>query len=59
MPEGAANLKLDDAETEFRRRLAEKLSVRGYAGAALDRRIEELLRSGVKLTLNIDQIIGA
>jgi hypothetical protein len=50
---------LPDAETEFRRRLAMKLSERGYSGAALAGKVEELLRKGVKLKLEIDDITGA
>ncbi len=50
---------LKDAETEFRHRLVQKLAARGYEGAAIDRKVEELLRRGVKLRLNIDEITRA
>jgi hypothetical protein len=43
-----------DAETEFRRRLALKLSERGYSGAALAAKIEELLRLDIPLRLPAD-----
>ncbi len=39
------------AETEFRRGLAEKLAARGYEGAALAQKIEELLRLEIPLRL--------
>jgi hypothetical protein len=45
-----------DAETEFRRRLALKLAARGHEGAALEAKIDELLRKGVNLRLNIAEI---
>ena len=47
-----------DIETKFRRRLAEKLIARGYEGAALEAKIDELLRRGVKLRLNVAEILG-
>jgi hypothetical protein len=47
--------ELNDAETEFRRRLAEKLTARGYSGAALARKIEELLRLEIPLRLLPDE----
>ena len=50
---------LHDAETEFRRRLAVKLRARGYDGEALENKIIELLRKGVNLRLNINEIMGA
>lgn len=40
-----------DAETEFRRRLGEKLAARGYEGDALANKIEELLRLEIPLRL--------
>jgi hypothetical protein len=58
MRDGEAIEELPDAETEFRRRLAVKLAARGYDGAALQNKIEELLRTGVKLRLNVDEITG-
>ncbi len=51
MPEFPVANTLLDAETEFRRRLAVKLSARGYAGKALEDRIEELLRMPIPLRL--------
>jgi hypothetical protein len=59
MRDGAVSEELADAGTEFRRRLAAKLAARGYGGAALRDRIEELLRTVVKRRLNIDEIMGA
>jgi hypothetical protein len=57
MLEGETTEQLDDAETEFRRRLAQKLGARGYSGAALESKIEELLRKGVNLRLNVEEIL--
>jgi len=45
-----------DVETDFCRRLALKLAARGYEGAALEDKINELLRKGVNLRLNIAEI---
>jgi len=47
-----------DVEMEFRRRLAAKLRERGYQGPELEQKVEELLRKGVKLRLNIPEILG-
>ena len=47
-----------DAEREFRHRLAAKLAARGYDGTALQDKINELLRTGVKFRLNIEQILS-
>lgn len=47
-----------DVEMDFRRRLAVKLRARGYEGAVLEQKIDELLRKGVKLRLNIPEILG-
>ena len=58
MPEGRTIEKPYDAETEFRRRLSQKLAAKGYEGPELENRIEELLRKGAKLKLNIDEILG-
>jgi hypothetical protein len=58
MPDAQDTDELLDAETDFRRRLAVKLAARGYEGAALEARIDELLRTGVKLRLNIPEILG-
>lgn len=44
--------RAEDAETEFRRRLAAKLAARGYAGQELEVKVAELLRKGVKLRLD-------
>ena len=49
---------LADAETEFRRRLREKLAARGVAAAEIDARIDMLLRQGVKLKLDSAAILG-
>ncbi len=49
---------LRDAEGEFRRRLRQKLAARGYAGAGLDAKVDELLRKGVKLRLNVEEILN-
>jgi hypothetical protein len=51
-------IEMLDAETEFRRRLAIKLRARGYEGPALESKIAELLRTGVKLRLPVDEILG-
>jgi hypothetical protein len=51
MADSIAADQLLDAETEFRRRLAEKLAARGYEGAALALKIEELLRLEIPLRL--------
>ena len=56
MPDGRNIEDLHDAETEFRRRLAIKLRARGYDGEALEAKIEELLRKGVKLRLDIAEL---
>jgi len=45
------------AEIEFRRRLAAKLTERGFEGAALEARIDELLRRGVKLRLDVEKLM--
>jgi len=47
-----------DGESEFRRRLAIKLAARGYCGPELEAKIEELLRKGVKLRLDVEDIVG-
>ena len=59
MLEGETTANLYDAEMEFRRRLSQKLTAKGYEGPALENKIEELLRKGVNLKLNIDEILGA
>ena len=41
-----------DAETEFRRRMTEKLRAQGLSGSALQARMEALLKSGVNLSLD-------
>lgn len=41
-----------DAETEFRRRMTEKLRARGLSGSSLQARMEALLESGVNLSLD-------
>ncbi len=51
MPDTQDIDELLDAETEFRRRLARKLAARGYEGAALAQKIEELLRLEIPLRL--------
>jgi len=56
MPDGREIEELHDAETEFRRRLAIKLRARGYDGAELEERIDELLRTGVGLRLDIAEL---
>jgi hypothetical protein len=57
MGEHEAHEMLDDAETEFRRRLAVKLAARGYAGEALAAKIEELLRLKIPLRLPPDLLV--
>ena len=51
MPDGQDIEGLKDAETEFRWRLAQKLVARGYEGAALAQKIQELLRLEIPLRL--------
>ena len=46
------------AEIDSRRRLAAKLAARGYEGAASDERIEELLRRGVRLRLDVEKLMN-
>ncbi len=58
MHESSSGDGMSEAESEFRRRLAAKLKVRGYEGAALERKIEELLRKPVGLRLNLEEILG-
>jgi hypothetical protein len=58
MLEGTTTERLDDAGAEFRRRLAQKLAARDYEGQALESKISEPFRKGVKMRLNIDEIIG-
>jgi hypothetical protein len=57
MLEDDSKLTLRDAETDFRRRLAEKLLQRGYSGDQLALKIEELLRRGVNLRLDVAAIM--
>jgi hypothetical protein len=51
-------IEMLDAETEFRRRLAIKLTAKGYDADALASKIEGLLRTGVKLRLPVDEVLG-
>jgi hypothetical protein len=56
MPAGEM-FELLDAETEFRRRLAIKLTARGYEGPALEQKIAELLAKPVNLRLDVEGIL--
>jgi hypothetical protein len=56
LDEGSGPL-VRDAETEFRARLTAKLQLRGYHGAELEQKIEDLLRKGVKLRLDVPEIL--
>jgi hypothetical protein len=51
-------IERSDVERAFRARLATKLAARGYAGAELEQKIDELLRKGLNLRLNIAEITG-
>lgn len=43
----------EDAEAIFRRKFRVKLAARGYRGAELDRRVEELMSAPVKFRLDL------
>jgi len=45
----------DDAEAVFRRKFRQKLAARGYKGAELDRKVEELMNAPVRFRLDLDE----
>jgi hypothetical protein len=45
----------EGAEAVFRRKFREKLAARGYRGAELDRRIEELMGASVRFRLDLNK----
>jgi hypothetical protein len=45
----------EDAEAVFRRKFREKLTARGYRGADLDRKVEELMSAPVRFRLDLSE----
>jgi hypothetical protein len=45
----------EDAEAVFRRKFREKLAARGYRGADLDRKVEELMSAPVRFRLDLSE----
>jgi hypothetical protein len=45
----------EDAEAVFRRKFRGKLAARGYSGAELDRRVDELMNAPVRFRLNLGE----
>jgi len=44
----------EGAETVFRNKFRQKLAARGYQGAELDRKVEELMNAPVRFRLDLD-----
>jgi hypothetical protein len=49
------DVQSEDAEAVFRRKFRQKLTDRGYQGAELDRKVEELMNSPVRFQLALDE----
>ena len=45
----------EEAEAVFRRKFREKLLARGYRGAELDRKVEELMSAPVRFRLDLSE----
>jgi hypothetical protein len=45
----------EDAKVVFRRKFREKLAGRGYRGAELDRRVDELMNAPVRFSLDLSE----
>ena len=48
-------IQSEAAEAVFRRKFRQKLAARGYAGAELDRKVEELMNAPVRFQLDLDE----
>jgi hypothetical protein len=49
------DIQSEAAEIVFRRKFRQKLAARGYAGAELDRKVEELMNAPVRFQLDLDE----
>jgi hypothetical protein len=49
------DIQSEDAEAVFRHKFRQKLAARGYAGAELDRKVDELMRAPVRFRLDLDE----
>jgi len=45
----------DAAEVVFERKLRQKLAARGYRGAALDRKLAELMKAPIRFELDLSE----
>jgi hypothetical protein len=48
-----SDVRPETAEAVFRRKFRQKLAARGYQGPALDRKVDELMDSPVRFTLDL------
>lgn len=55
----AHNIDPDAAEAVFRRKFRQKLAARGYQGADLDRKIDELMNAPVGFRLELQAEVPA
>jgi hypothetical protein len=49
------DVQSEDAAAVFRHKFRQKLAARGYQGAELDRKIEELMNAPVRFRLDLDE----
>jgi len=49
------DIQSEAAEVVFRRKFCRKLAARGYAGAELDRKVEELMNAPVRFRLDLNE----
>jgi hypothetical protein len=49
------DIQPEAAEAVFRRKFRQKLAARGYVGAELDRKVEELMNAPVRFQLELNE----
>lgn len=49
------DVQSEGAEVVFRRKFRQKLVARGYQGAELDRKVDELMNAPVRFRLDLDE----
>jgi hypothetical protein len=49
------DVQSEPAEAVFRRKCRQKLAARGYAGAELDRKVEEFMNAPIRFRLDLNE----